>query len=252
MVEARRYFEDVNEGDEAPVLRHTLERTDLVRYAGASGDYNPMHHDEVKAQAAGQPSVFGHGMFSMGLLGTALTDFLGVGHLTHYQVRFSRQTWPGEQLSTRVVVIAKRVEGGRHLVDVECSLFNENGEEKVAGVATAELPSVDVPKAPAVAKKAAAKKAPAKKAPAKKAAVKNVGPPRKAAPARKKAPAKKAPAKKAPAKKAAGSTKASATKKTAVKKAAPAKKAAASTSPAKKAPAKKAPAKKAAVAKKRR
>ena len=106
MGEAKRYFEDVNEGDEAPVLRHTLERTDLVRYAGASGDYNPMHHDEVKAQAAGQPSVFGHGMFSMGLLGTALTDFLGVGNLTHYQVRFSRQTWPGEQLSTRVVVVA--------------------------------------------------------------------------------------------------------------------------------------------------
>jgi acyl dehydratase len=215
MVEARRYFEDVNEGDEAPVLRHTLERTDLVRYAGASGDYNPMHHDEVKAQAAGQPSVFGHGMFSMGLLGTALTDFLGVGHLTHYQVRFSRQTWPGEQLSTRVVVIAKRVEGGRHLVDVECSLFNENGEEKVAGVATAELPSVDEPKAP----RAVAKKAGAKKAPAKKTAAKKVGPAGKAAPAKKKAPAKKAPAKKAPAKKApakkapakkaSGSTKAS-------------------------------------------
>ena len=97
MGEAKLYFEDVHEGDEAPVFEHTLERTDLVRYAGASGDYNPMHHDEVKAQAAGQPSVFGHGMFSMGLLGTALTDYVGVGNLTHYQVRFARQTWPGEQ-----------------------------------------------------------------------------------------------------------------------------------------------------------
>src|SRR5580700_733297 len=104
MGEAKLYFEDVHEGDEAPVLVHTLERTDLVRYAGASGDYNPMHHDEVKARDAGQPSVFGHGMFSMGILGTALTNFLGVGNLTHYQVRFSRQTWPGEVLSTRVVV----------------------------------------------------------------------------------------------------------------------------------------------------
>ncbi len=104
MGEAKLYFEDVHEGDEAPVLSHMLERTDLVRYAGASGDYNPMHHDEVKAQAAGQPSVFGHGMFSMGLLGTALTDYVGVGNITHYQVRFARQTWPGERLSTRVVV----------------------------------------------------------------------------------------------------------------------------------------------------
>ena len=256
MGEAKRYFEDVNEGDEAPVLRHTLERTDLVRYAGASGDYNPMHHDEVKAQAAGQPSVFGHGMFSMGLLGTALTDFLGVGHLTHYQVRFSRQTWPGEQLSSRVVVVAKRVEGGRHLVDVECSLFNENGEEKVVGVATAELPSVDAPKAPrVVAKNAgvkiagvkragvkkAARKAPAKKAPAKKAALaKKSAPAKKATPVKKSPPAKKAAAKKSPTKKApakkVGTTrtpaaKAAATravaKKTARAKAAPANKASA-------------------------
>jgi acyl dehydratase len=228
MGEAKRYFEDVNEGDEAPVLRHTLERTDLVRYAGASGDYNPMHHDEVKAQAAGQPSVFGHGMFSMGLLGTALTDFLGVGNLTHYQVRFSRQTWPGEQLSTRVVVVAKRVEGDRHLVEVECSLSNENGEEKVAGVATAALPSVDAPKArPAAAKKGATKATSAKKVAAPKKAAATKTPPAKTgakkAVAKKAAPAKKAGAKKAvPAKKAVAK-KAAPAKKAVAKKAAPAK-----------------------------
>jgi acyl dehydratase len=135
------YFEDVNEGDEAPVKTHKLTRTDLVRYAGASGDYNPMHHDEIQATQAGQPSVFGHGMFSMGLLGTALTDFVGYDTLTHYKVRFSRQTWPGEQLSTKVVVTAKRVEDGKHLVDLECSLANAEGEVKVVGDATAALPS---------------------------------------------------------------------------------------------------------------
>jgi len=133
-------FEDVNEGDEAPVKSHTLTRTDLVRYAGASGDYNPMHHDEILATAAGQPSVFGHGMFSMGLLGTALTDYVGPGNVTHYKVRFSRQTWPGEQLQTKIVVAAKRVVDGRHLVDLECSLANGEGEVKVVGEATAVLP----------------------------------------------------------------------------------------------------------------
>jgi len=97
------YFEDVNEGDEAPATTHTLTRTDLVRYAGASGDFNPMHHDEILATKAGQPSVFGHGMFSMGLLGTAITDYLGVGTLTRFQVRFSRQTWPGEELRSKIV-----------------------------------------------------------------------------------------------------------------------------------------------------
>jgi acyl dehydratase len=141
MAEATRYFEDVKEGDEAPATHHTLTRTDLVRYAGASGDYNPMHHDEVLATAAGQPSVFGHGMFSMGLLGTALTDYVGAGNLTHYKVRFSRQTWPGEELTTKIVVTGKRVEDGRNLVDLECSLANADGEVKVVGEATAVLPS---------------------------------------------------------------------------------------------------------------
>ena len=53
MGQAPLHFENVTEGDEAPVKRHTLTRTDLVRYAGASGDYNPMHHDEILATAAG-------------------------------------------------------------------------------------------------------------------------------------------------------------------------------------------------------
>ena len=135
------YFEDLKEGDEAPVKTHVLSRTDLVRYAGASGDYNPMHHDEILATKAGQPSVFGHGMFSMGLLGTALTDYVGVGTLTKYQVRFSRQTWPGEELRTRIVVTAKRQADGKNLVDLECSLANTDGDVKVVGEATAALPS---------------------------------------------------------------------------------------------------------------
>ena len=132
-------FDEVQVGDEAPVLSHTLSRTDLVRYAGASGDYNPMHHDEVKATAAGQPSVFGHGMFSMGLLGTAITNYVGAGHLTAYKVRFARQTWPDEELSTKIVVTGKRDDAGRKLVDLEVSLSNAGGEVKVVGEATAAL-----------------------------------------------------------------------------------------------------------------
>ena len=141
MGEQKIFFEDVKEGDEAPSRSHTLTRTDLVKYAGASGDFNPMHHDEVKAQAGGQPSVFGHGMFSMGLLGTAVTDYVGVGNLTRYQVRFARQTWPDEVLTTKVTVSAKRVEDGKHLVDLDVRLVNGDGEDKLVGSATAALPS---------------------------------------------------------------------------------------------------------------
>ena len=141
MAEQKLYFEDVNEGDEAPVVTHELTRTDLVMYAGASGDFNPMHHDEVKAQAAGLPSVFGHGMFSAGFLARAVTDYVGVGNLTKYKVRFAKQTWPGEIFKTQVKVTAKRKENGSNLVDLECTLVNENGEVKVSGEAVAALPS---------------------------------------------------------------------------------------------------------------
>ena len=141
MAEQKLFFEDVNEGDEAPVVTHELTRTDLVMYAGASGDYNPMHHDEVKAKEAGLPSVFGHGMFSMGFLGKALTDYVGVGNVAKYKVRFAKQTWPGETFITKVVVTGKRKENGANLVDLECSLVNQDGEVKVAGEATASLPS---------------------------------------------------------------------------------------------------------------
>jgi acyl dehydratase len=135
------YFEDVAEGDQAPVRSHRLNRTDLVMYAGASGDYNPMHHDEVKAVAAGQPSVFGHGMFSMGLLGTAITDYVGIGNVRRFQVRFAKQTWPGEELSTKIVVTGTRTDGSDHLVDLDVRLQNADGEEKVVGEATAAVPS---------------------------------------------------------------------------------------------------------------
>ena len=134
------YFEDVAEGDRAPELAHVLTRTDLVAYAGASGDFNPMHHDEVKATAAGQPSVFGHGMFSMGLVGTAITNYVGVGNVRRFQVRFARQPWPDEELRTRIVVTGTRTEGDDHLVDLDVRLHNVDGEEKVVGEATAVVP----------------------------------------------------------------------------------------------------------------
>jgi acyl dehydratase len=141
MAEQKLFFEDVSEGDQAPVVSHELTRTDLVMYAGASGDFNPMHHDEVKAQAAGLPSVFGHGMFSMGLLGKAITDWVGVGNLRQYSVRFTKQTWPGETLTSSVAVTAKRKEGDDNLIDMEVSLANQAGEVKVSGSATAALPT---------------------------------------------------------------------------------------------------------------
>jgi len=141
VAETKLYIEDVNIGDEAPAISHTLTRTDLVQYAGASGDFNPMHHDDVKAKATGLPSVFGHGMFSMGLVGTALTNWVGVGNLKSFGVRFTKQTWPDDVLTTKIVVKDKRKEDDENLVDVEVALVNQEGTAVVAGDATAVLPS---------------------------------------------------------------------------------------------------------------
>ena len=137
MGERKLRYDDVKVGDTAPAIDHKLTRTDLVMYAGASGDFNPMHHDEIAAQAAGLPSVFGHGMFSAGLLATAITNYVGIGNLASYRMRFTKQTWPGEVLSTSVAVIEKRP--GNEIV-LECALVNQDGEAKLQAEAVAVLP----------------------------------------------------------------------------------------------------------------
>ena len=137
MGERKLRYDDVQVGDTAPAIDHELTRTDLVMYAGASGDFNPMHHDEIAAQAAGLPSVFGHGMFSAGLLATAITNYVGIGNLASYRMRFTKQTWPGEVLSTNVAVTEKRP--GNEIV-LECVLVNQDGEAKLQAEAVAVLP----------------------------------------------------------------------------------------------------------------
>jgi acyl dehydratase len=141
MAEQKLFYDDIHEGDAAPEFSHVLDRMDLVMYAGASGDFNPMHTNEVAAQAAGLPSVFGHGMFTMGLLGKAITDYVGVGNLERYNVRFTKQTWPGETLTARVTVAKKYDEDGKHKVELDCEVVNQDGEPKVQGTAVAALPA---------------------------------------------------------------------------------------------------------------
>ena len=117
-----------------------LTRTQIVQYAGASGDYNPIHTDEIWAtKVAGYPTVFAHGMLTMGLTGKALTNFVGDGRLTEYGVRFVRQVWPGDTLTTVVEISAIRAEGGDNLADLTITTTNQNGEPVIAGSATARI-----------------------------------------------------------------------------------------------------------------
>lgn len=117
-----------------------LSRTQIVQYAGASGDYNPLHTDDVyTTQAAGYRSVFAHGMLTMGLTGKMLTNYVGDGRLTKFGVRFTNQVWPGDTLQAKAVVEAVRQEGGQHFVDLKLSTVNQDGKEVVSGSATARI-----------------------------------------------------------------------------------------------------------------
>ena len=109
-------------------------------YSGASGDYNPLHTDDVYTkEIAGYKSVFAHGMLTMGLTGKMLTNYVGAGRVTKYGVRFTNQVWPGDTLEATATVAAIREEGGHKLVDLTISTTNQDGKEVVNGTATARL-----------------------------------------------------------------------------------------------------------------
>jgi acyl dehydratase len=122
------------------VVADNVTRTQLVQYAGASGDYNPLHSDEVFAtKVAGYPSVFAHGMLSMGATGRMVTDLVGDGRLTRYGVRFVQQVWPGDTLTAKATVEAINESDGEFVVDLAISTTNDRGDEVVKGYASAKV-----------------------------------------------------------------------------------------------------------------
>jgi acyl dehydratase len=136
------YFEDVKEGDELPALvKGPIERIQLVRYAGASGDFNPIHVDEEYARSAGMKSVFAHGMLSMGFAGQLLTDWLGEeGELKRFKIRFRSIVWPGDVITNTGTIARKYEEDGKGMVDMEIVGKNHEGTVTVQGSATSILP----------------------------------------------------------------------------------------------------------------
>lgn len=122
------------------VVVEDLKRTQIVQYAGASGDFNPLHTDELFATAAaGNPSVFAHGMLTMGMTGKMLTDWVGADRVTLFGGRFTGQVWPGDTLTAVATVQAIREEGGEHFVDVTISTVNQAGRNVFSGRASARV-----------------------------------------------------------------------------------------------------------------
>lgn len=121
-------------------LVEDLKRTQIVQYAGASGDYNPLHTDEIfTTKVAGYPSVFAHGMLTMGMTGKMLTDYVGDARLTKYGVRFTSQVWPGDTLDATATVTGVKEEGGVKLADFDVSTVNQDGVVVLSGYAQARV-----------------------------------------------------------------------------------------------------------------
>ena len=117
-----------------------LSRTQIVMYCGVSGDYNPLHADEVYVtQKAGYPSVFAHGMLTMGLTGKMLTNYVGDARLTKFGVRFTSQVWPGDTLDATATVKAIEEREGKKFVALDVATVNQDGVAVLTGYAEARV-----------------------------------------------------------------------------------------------------------------
>ena len=127
-------YDSVKTGDAIPTIAiDNVSRPDFVRYAGASGDFVPLHYDQTFVEAAGIPTVFAQGMWTAGCLSRCLTDYAGAGNVRRFKVRFAKQVWPGDTLTCRGTVTNKTEKNGEKLVEGELEVVNQKGETTVKG-----------------------------------------------------------------------------------------------------------------------
>lgn len=115
-----------------------MTHTHIVRYAGVSGDFTPIHHDEPLAQSVGLPGVFAMGMMHAGMLAHLVADWLGLANVRRYRVRFEERLWPGDALTFSGRLVAVHRDNGVERVEVEVSCHNQDGKRALSGTAIAE------------------------------------------------------------------------------------------------------------------
>ena len=136
------YFEDVEEGAEVPTLEKNPTTQQLVKYAGASGDYYQIHYDLNFAKANNLPDVILHGALKNAFLGQIVTDWMGEeGTLRKLSVQYRGMDVPGTPIYGKGVVKRKFTENGENLVECEIWLENHEGQKTTPGTAVVALPS---------------------------------------------------------------------------------------------------------------
>jgi len=132
------YFEDINIGDAMPALvKGPVQKLQHVMYAGASGDFNPLHTDDDFAKAVGMDGVIAHGMLIMGFVGQAITNWIPKKCLKKLGIRFAGMTKPGNTITVSGKVIDKKP----GLIICEVTAMDEKGDVKITGQFEAALPS---------------------------------------------------------------------------------------------------------------
>jgi acyl dehydratase len=140
MSSRKLYYEGVRVGEELPVqTKSPVDRVQLARYAGASGDFNPVHVDETYAKGLGMPSVYAPGMLIMGFLGQLVSDWARGAQLRRYSVKFSKIIWPGDTVVCKGRVTERWGDAGRYFAELDLWAENQKGELVLRGAAEVQL-----------------------------------------------------------------------------------------------------------------
>jgi acyl dehydratase len=141
-IKAPLYFDDVKVGDELPSLvKAPITQVQLVRYAGASGDFNPLHTVPEVGKSVGIGGTIAHGMLIMGIVGQLVSDYLGgPATLRKFGVRFQSMTRPGDVLTCAGTITKKYEQDGKGFIEADVYAADATGDKKASGSFTAELP----------------------------------------------------------------------------------------------------------------
>jgi acyl dehydratase len=135
------YYEDVQVGDELPkLIKSPVTHVQLVRYAGASGDFNPLHTDPKIGETVGTGGIIAHGMLIMGFVGQLLSDYVGPTALRKFGVRFKGMTHLDDVITCTGTITNKYEADGETRISGKVQAVDQNGDVKVAGTFVAALP----------------------------------------------------------------------------------------------------------------
>ncbi len=135
------YFEDVQEGEEIPVLKKNCSTQQLVMWAAASGDFYQIHYDKDFAQSTGLQGLIVHGALKHAFLGQLVHDWAGdAGIVEKFGCQYRGMDEPNQDITCRGVVTKKYQEGNRNVVELDIWTENPKGKKTSPGIAVITLP----------------------------------------------------------------------------------------------------------------